>query len=847
MAKLPQYPLLRLDAPKPGERQKRKAGGFAASRQFTPAEQANRTPGQRLQRLAETFAEGRDPLELRADAAGLAPERLLVFELTNDVQNFARAAALVPGLEFVDAEEFDGDDVDKTPTLYLMIPDSAALLQMVGLWTRFQASQALPEGFAPWRNLFAQLRDLRPWGPLDRVSSEDAEILALEQADARGFIRIELELVFRAQGEGIEADAIAILEQSGGQLVSRTRIVGAKYHALLADIPPAELVRVLERGHEGLVAAESVMHIRPQSAVHISVFESEAAPAEAAPPPPPPPPMGEPIVAIFDAVPVAAHPRLAGRLSIDDPFDLEPLAVGRRVHGTGMASAVVHGDIAGAPSIPLERRVFFLNVMFAPQDLDQAERFPERLPADLFEEAVLRMKTGADPTAPSVIVINASLGDRNKPFTGRMSGWARVVDYLAHTYGLLFIVSAGNHVDDLVTTDMTTVAFEALDPAERARSALRASAAAMAHRRILAPAESMNALTVGALHSDSFAPGALPASTFDVWQNTGLCTISSGLGPGLKNAVKPDVLAAGGRHHVRLLPAGAGHRLRPITQNSPILGGIVVAAPPAGADPNPDRTNRTVGTSVAAATLTGLAARAHELLEVTYDDFLALPAARRAVLLKALLVHCARWTAARDLIVEILGPADGKLHIQQKDNVRRYLGYGAVDAATVLECATDRATLWAVGRLVKEQSHTFTVPLPVLMSGKAQPHEISTTVAWFSPPRVGFANYRGIRLKLVEPSAGLETFAVKAAGEQPDTNQAHRGTVIHRRWSGAKAAALGATSGFEFMIQRQPDEIDDPIAYAVVTTVTMPGVAGVYAQVRDRVAVKPKAPIAVPA
>ncbi len=839
MAKLPQYPLLRLDAPKAGERKKRK-GGFGASRQFTPAEQVDRVPGQRLQRLAQAFAEGRDPLELRADAAGLAPERLLVFELTSDVQYFARAAAQVPGLEFVGAEEFDGDEVDKSPTLYLMIPDSTALGQMVGLWNRFQASEALPDGFAPWRNLFAQLRDLRAWGPQDRVSPEDAEILAQEHADARGFIRIELELVFRADGEAIEADAIAVLQRSGGHLISRSRIVGAKYHALLVDVPQAELARVLERGHEGLVAAESVMHIRPQSAVHISVFENEDVSAGAAPPTP----TGAPVVAVFDAVPLAGHPRLAGRLSVDDPFDLEPLAVGRRVHGTAMASAVVLGDIAGSGSIPLERRVFFLNVMFAPQELDQSERFPERLPADLFQEAVLRMKAGPDPAAPSVIVVNASLGDRNKPFTGRMSGWARVVDHLAHTYGLLFIVSAGNHLDDLVTEDMSTAAFEALDQGQRARSALRASASAMAHRRILAPAESMNALTVGALHTDSFAPGALPASTFDVWQDTGLCTISSGLGPGLKNAVKPDVLAAGGRHHVRLLPSGAGHRLRPIMQNSPLLGGIVVAAPPIGADPNPDRTNRTVGTSVAAATLTGIAARAHELLEVSYDDFLGLPGPQRAVLLKALLVHCARWTVARDLIVEILGPADNKLHIQQKDNVRRYLGYGAVDAATVLECATDRATLWAVGRLVKEQSHTFTVPLPALMSGNAQPHEISTTVAWFSPPRVGYANYRGVRLKLVEPGDSMQTFAVKASGDQPDTNQAHRGTVIHRRWSGEKAAALGASSGFELTVQRQPDEVDDPIAYAIVTTVTMPGVPGIYAQVRDRVAVKPKSAVA---
>jgi hypothetical protein len=835
MAKPPQYPLLRLDPPKAGGRQKRKAA-FPPPRQFGAAEQLGRRPGQALQRLAQAFAAGRDPLELRADAAGLAPERLLVFELTTDVQNFARAAQLVPGLEFIGAEDLDGDDVDKSPSLYLMIPDVAALRQMVSLWTRFQAGQPLPEGLTPWRNLFAQLRDLRPWGPQDRVTPEDFEILAQERADGRGMIRLEIELVFRADAASVEREALRALLQSGGELVSRSRIEGAKYHALLADIPQPELARVLARGHEGLVAAESVMHIRPQSAVHVTAYESQ----EGATPTLPALPQGDPIAGVFDAVPLAGHPHLAGRLSVDDPFDLEPLAVGRRIHGTAMASAVLHGDLA-APAMPaLERKVFFVNLMFAPQDLGQDERFPDRLPADLFEEAVLRMKAGEDPSAASVIVINASIGDRNKPFTGRMSGWARVVDHLSHTYGVLFIISAGNHLDDLVTADKNTIAFEALDAAQKARTTLRASGAAIAHRRILAPAESINSLTVGALHSDSFPQGVLPASTFDVWLDTGLCTISSGLGPGMGNAVKPDVLAPGGRHHVRLLPAGVGHALRPIGKNSALLGGIVVAAPPAPTDVNPDRTNRTVGTSVAAAIMTGVAARAHEALEASYDDFLALPGAQRAALLKALLVHCARWTPARDLIVEILGPADNKLHVRQKDNVRRYLGYGAVDVGKVLNCANDRATLWAIGQLTKEQSHTFAVPLPAVMSGKAQLHEISTTVAWFAPPRVGAGNYRGVRLKLVEPNEPAANFAVKGAGDQPDANQAHRGTVIHRRWSGHKAAALAANDSFELMIQRQIDEIDDPISYAVVTTVTMPGVAEVYTQVRDRVAVKPK-------
>jgi hypothetical protein len=170
-----------------------------------------------------------------------------------------------------------------------------------------------------------------------------------------------------------------------------------------------------------------------------------------------------------------------------------------------------------------------------------------------------------------------------------------------------------------------------------------------------------------------------------------------------------------------------------------------------------------------------------------------------------------RWLRVRS-------PADNKKSVRQKDNVRRYLGYGAVDADIVLDCADDRATLWAVGNLQKGESHTFWVPLPAVMSGKAQLHELSATIAWFAPPRIGTASYRGVRLKLVEPTDTAKTFAVKAASEQPDTNQAHRGTVIHRRWAGKKAAALGAEASFELMVQREPDEIDDPIPYAAIIT-----------------------------
>ena len=64
-------------------------------------------------------------------------------------------------------------------------------------------------------------------------------------------------------------------------------------------------------------------------------------------------------------MPLAAHPQLANRLSVDDVFNLEPLAVGQRFHGTAMVSAVVHGDLNGPPQSALDRRVYFVNVMYA--------------------------------------------------------------------------------------------------------------------------------------------------------------------------------------------------------------------------------------------------------------------------------------------------------------------------------------------------------------------------------------------------------------------------------------------------------------------------------------------------
>ena len=780
-------------------------------------------------------------LQLRADPNALAPERLLVFELTGGVMRFTEAVRLVPGLEFLGTEDIDDDDLDRNPVVYLMVPSEGALRNIVTLWRGWQRNGTVPPRFSAWKAMLSQLRNIRPWGPQDRVTIADHGILVEELARDTALHRVEVELVFRRNGDATEAEARASILACGGTIVSRSRITGAGYHALLADIPGTALADVIDRNPAGLAGLEAVLQIRPQSIFQLVPSEEvNGLPAGGAPEV-----NGDPIVAIFDAVPLSQHPRLAGTLSIDDPFDLEEQAVGMRTHGTAMASAVVHGDINASWERPLERRVHFVNMLYAPPDVASPERFPDLLPADMFERAVLAMRSDNAPTAQHVLIVNASLGDANKPFAGRLSGWARVIDHLSATYGILFVISAGNHYAPLETLDMNASAFEALDPVERARVALRASAKQMATRRILAPAEAMNAITVGALHADQFTPtNRLPAYNFDVWEDTGLCTVSSALGPGHNGATKPEILAPGGRHHVRLSPQGDHHRLVPLTTSAAAFGGIAVAAPPSNTSPGPDVIARSIGTSVAAALATGVAARAHEALEAAYPDFGALPSAQRACLLKALLVHGARWTNARDLLIEVLGPPEGKYSYRQKDNVRRYIGYGAYDPDLIINCADDRATLWAVGTLLADQGRRFRIPWPATMTAKAQPHGLSATLAWFSPPRPGAVAYRAVRMKILEPSQ-LGTAGIKASGVQPDPKQAHKGTVVHRRWDGEKAAAMAADGFFELDVQREADDVGTPANFALVITLEMLGEVEVYNQVLNRVTIKPQVPVAV--
>lgn len=504
-----------------------------------------------------------------------------------------------------------------------------------------------------------------------------------------------------------------------------------------------------------------------------------------------------------------------------------------------MASLIIHGD-RNRREPPLPRRIHVVPVMGA------GDRFPsDRLIVDLVYRAIVAMRDGLDPTSPGVVIVNLSLANRCRPFHGQLSAWARLLDRLAYRFGLLFLVSAGNCLDSFrIAAFANSIEFEGSPVGLRATETLRALGGIIADRRLFSPAETVNGITVGACNEDAVPDGERVAAraNVDPYRGIRMCNPSSALGPGFALSVKPDIIMPGARERLRVVKSGLHFEVAPGGPSR--SAGLRVAAPPRDGRENVD--GYTSGTSAATALASRTCHRIHDALEAAYgDDFRRLSPTQRAVLLKALLVHPSKWPhEAAALIRATIGPPEGQYHARQKDNIRRFLGFGFVDAEDAVACAADRATFWATGLLQPDKIAIVSVPVPRAIGGQARDHALSATLAWFTPTMPGRKSYRSVRLRLLEPQ-DLDALRVRAHSNQPDSNQTNRGTLFTRCWSGDRAPVVGPNMSIQFTVQRDPDQgptIDEAIPFGLAVTLTMPGIVEIYEQVRQRLEIAQRAP-----
>ncbi len=763
-----------------------------------------------------------------ADPNGLAPERLLVFEVEGPVSNFVKSLDKLVGLDLLGEDDPEGKDGSH---YYLLVPNFEVLKAILSLWQRWSNGEELA-GWAPWRDLFLHLRDIRPWGPQDRLGENEREILE-ELVSGRSEddkVSIEIELVFSLNEDVVarqSSEVRKIVSQNGGVIVSTAYRPEINYHGVLIQYSVREVRRILSNSAESLIFSEAVMYICPQSfATSVEVTdEAEGTQRTTLPDERPP------ILALLDGVPISQHRDLINRLVLDDMFEHgKDTPVSERKHGTAMASLITCGDLNG-PSAALSRKIHVVPVM------GKGDEFaPNLLIVDVIYLAVTRLFEGDEPTAKDVLIINISLGNRHAIFDRRISPWARLLDVLSVKYGVLFVVSSGNRSRRIHVPEIPNfLAYEDNKEGERAPRTLKGVNQQIGLRRLLSPAESMNSLTVGAANLDLVPTVERITTNIDPYPGLKMSNPTSALGPGYGNSVKPELLFPGGKEHVAFAGSAGGLEVRAADMSR--AHGLLVAGPPRDAVEN--RRGYSGNTSGATALASRTCHLIHDALEAAYaEEFLRLPKEQRSCLLKALLVHTASWPAdTAEFIKGVVGPQNPHQHVQQKDNIRRFIGYGFANPELAISCTSDRATCWAVGQLNPEMGAVIDLPIPLCIHAQTLPHHIHATLAWFAPVSSGRTVYRSVRLSLLEPDS-IANLGVSSSGHQPDSNMGRRGTVFSRIWDGRRAPVVVENQSLKFTVQREPDQNDapdGPIPFALALTVTMPTVNEIYNEVRARI------------
>ncbi len=852
---MPDRPLLILPAPGDPVERRKKPPGFGSFHR----------PGRKRQaeRLTPRFEELQRALEVRrarlhTEAQGIVPEEVVVLETVGTVAGFIRSVEKIPGMEWLgELEEedippdddffaFDNEKKRKPGKalrgrLFMIFTNQVALRQMLSLWDTWQAGRELPYGLRSWRKLFEQLREVRRWGARDRLQETGVLDDWEERIDhGQEVVPCEIELWFRQTPErrrGTRRRVARLVDELEGRIAQEAVVEEISYHALLVHLPVGAIHTLVEDAEHNaeLVQCEQIQFFRASGQMAAVLEDDErlqdvAFSGRSLP-------EGSPVVALLDGLPLQAHRRLNGRLIIDDPDDFETEYPAReRRHGTAMASLILHGDLA-ADEDALGRPLYVRPIL-QPDSRDwrrpRQETVPENtLVVDLLHRAVRRLYEGEGeeaPAAPDVAVINLSIGIRDRLFDGSLSPLARLLDWLAWQYQVLFVVSSGNH-PHRIELPMPTGELASIAPAELQEQVVRAVAADTRHRRLLSPAEAVNVLTVGAVNDDA-SSDVPPPQWVSPFVDVGLPSPINAQGMGYRRAIKPEVLAPGGRVVIQEY-LGSTAQMSLSIYNHTLAPGQTVASPGSTAG-EVNAAWCTRGTSNSTALVSRGAARLYDVLdelrnELGGDSIDTVP---RSVWLKALLAHGACWGSAGSILSGILRTSENSR--QFREYLTRLLGYGSVDVTRVCECTAYRATAIGGGYLTKDESHHHRFPLPPSLSGRRGYRKLTITLAWLTPVNPRHQSWRRADLWFAPPKEPL-----RVDRQEADWRSVQRGTLQHEILEGEDAAVFIDGTKLDIQVSCRSDAgvLEEQVPYALVTTLEVAEEVGIpiYDEIQVRV------------
>ena len=312
-----------------------------------------------------------------------------------------------------------------------------------------------------------------------------------------------------------------------------------------------------------------------------------------------------------------------------------------------------------------------------------------------------------------------------------MSPIARLLDFLAYKYKILFIISAGNHPEIINYVDKTFDELKALDSTTRNLVFGKAIKENQRNLKVLAPAESLNGLTIGALYDDFST--ITENDRFILAVEKGMPSPISAIGKGYRSIITPDLFYYGGIKYVRKQLDG-----KSTWAISTRMPGCLSAAPYGAGEA--DGSTFSFGTSDAAAQITHEAAKCHDVLDQVFvgETGKSLPIESTAILLKAMLAHGASWETIANKLSLSMETSSKQLG--------RWLGNGIPNIDRVIECTKERITLIGLGALKKDEGDVFRLPLPVDFSSRLMKRKLTVTLAYLSPIAPNKQAYRCAQL-----------------------------------------------------------------------------------------------------
>ena len=848
---MPDYPLLVFSGRTRSDRERRGGGGGGKKIQYPNADRQSARLAPKLQRLSEALENRR--IALQNNPHGIEPEQVLVLETVGTIKDFYKAIAKVPGFEWLTEyarETIEPDDdffVEGKPTetlksqVFLVMSDQLAQNELLNLYQKWdrEPDVKMQLGYQNFKHLFDKLYDIRPWGPEDRIKEtgllEDWQfrLQTIEDSD----IPFEIELWYRKSptrrrvAGAMVRDLISSLD---GRVFNEHVIDEIEYHGLVGSISRQNAQTIVERigrlREIELLRCEDIMFVRPTgqcAAVtpeRIVTTDTRSDLKNQ--------PVDEPLVALLDGMPLARHRLIDGRLMLDDPdefaADYQPH---EQVHGTAMSSLICLGDVNGDVT-PVDRQVDVRPIL-KPRRVFTGQFFEEipsdELPVDLIHRAIRRLLASDGdqrPVASSVKVVNLSICDKSRPFDSKMSPLARLIDWLSSKYQILFVISAGNYPESL-ELDIPRANLTQIDADEMSNAVLRSIAAETRKRRLLSPAEAINALTIGAAHDDLVSQ--VPGNLIDPFEIKSIPSVLNAHGPGYLKTVKPDLLMPGGRQLLVEHPANVGNNA---VLNTSDFGGHRVADP--GTQGSLNQTRDARGTSNAAALASRATHFVHEtIVQLRQSYGSVIDASFDAVLLKALLAHGANWGDALPVYESTLKqPTNSK---RFRDYVARFLGYGSAEVNRVISANQQRATVVGVGALMDGEADEFRLPLPPSLSAVTEKRKLTVTLAWFSPINSANQEYRVAKLWF-NASNGIAPGRKNA-----DHDAVQRGTLQHEVLEGEDVYVFqdGEDLSIKVNCRKDAGPIIEPVNYGLAVTLEVAeGIdLPIYEEIRDRLAV----------